>query len=70
MRAAHTFDREKGVCSAMNQETLSVLAALATIGGFLLELSVFLYRVGKGASAHRMARKNGKRKSKRPPKNE
>ena len=41
----------------MDLETLGALAALATIGGFLLELAETLYRLCKRWSAQRMARK-------------
>lgn len=54
MRAAHV--RKAGV--AMILETLGALAALATIGSFVIDAAAPLYRFVKRRKAHkRMARK-------------
>ena len=44
----------------MNQETFGLIAGLATIGAFLLELAKVLYAVCKKLSSRRMARKGEK----------
>ena len=66
MRAAHTFIREKGVCTAMFLEVLGALAALVTIAEFLMELPTQVSRFHRWISAQRMARKERKKRERLP----
>ena len=48
---------------------MGILAAPATIGEFLMGRPTHVRRVRDRINAHRMARKERKRKNERPPKN-
>ena len=51
-------------------EILGALAALVTIGEIVIKLPAYLHRLCRWTNAHRMARKERKRKNRRPPKDE
>ena len=45
----------------MNQETIYVLAAYATVGAFIFEILRLLYRFCRWVSTQRMARKEARK---------